>query len=223
MKPTLIITRPAPDDARFAARVQAAVEVDVLLSPLQEIVPLPVTCDAAAFVFTSANGVAQAGRLGLTQGRAWCVGDRTAEMARAAGFEAISACGTVEDVFKMIVAGAPKVNIAHVRGKNARGDLAPRLRAVGIDCSDVIAYDQRALTLTDAARAMIEGKMPVIVPLFSPRSAVLLKEQVVLGSHVSLIAMSEAVAQVLPEHVVQVVSAPNGDAMLAAIIGCLRV
>lgn len=222
MKSVLIITRPAPDGARFAGFVRDAVNVEILLSPLLEIVPLAANCDADEVVFTSTNGVAQAERLGLKRGRAWCVGDRTAQLARQAGFDAISAQGTVEDVLAMILAEAPRGKLAHIRGKEVRGDLGPRLRAAGIDCVDAIAYEQRPLLLRSEAKLLIEGARPVIMPLFSPRSAVLLMEQVVLGPNVAVLAMSAAVAKMLPENRAVVIDAPTGAAMLAAVTARIR-
>ena len=62
------------------------------------------------------------------------------EMAREAGFDAVSAQGTVEDLLALILAEGPKAALAHIRGKEARGDLGPRLRANGINCVDVVAY-----------------------------------------------------------------------------------
>lgn len=227
MKPILIITRPEPDGARFAAAVREAVAVDVILSPLMKIEPLYVECQADAVIFTSTNGVAQAERLGLKRGRAWCVGDRTAEMAREAGFDAVSAQGTVEELLALVLADAPKGMIAHIRGKEARGDLGSRLRAQGINCTDVIAYAQVAVPLNDAARAAIAGADPVVIPLFSPRSADLLVKQVKIGPQAKVLAMSDAVARMLPDVEVDVIARPDADAMHAAVVAaltaCLRV
>ena len=143
MQPTLIITRPAPDGARFAADFTG---VQVLLSPLQRIDPVDVVCAAKGVIFTSTNGVAQAERLGMTSGPAWCVGDRTAQVAKAAGFDAVSAGGDVEDLLKLILTDRPAFSLAHIRGRDARGDLAPRLRAAGIDCTDCIASSTHSTT-----------------------------------------------------------------------------
>lgn len=222
MKPVLIITRPEPDGSRFAGLVQGAVDIEVMLSPLLEIVPLEAKCTSNAYIFTSTNGVAQTKRLGLRGVRAWCVGDRTAEMARAAGYDSISARGTVEDLISLILAQKPQGAIAHIRGKEARGDLGPRLRAAGIKCSDVIAYEQRPLPLSPEVKAKIEGGDPVIIPLFSPKSAALLVEQTRIGPNAVLLAMSEAVAKVFPAGRAHVVSEPNGLAMLNAVIAQCR-
>ncbi len=222
MKPVLIITRPAPDGERFARAVAAQVDVSIVMSPLQEIIPVEARCDADEFVFTSTNGVVQAARLGLASGRAWCVGDRTAQVARDAGFDAVSAGGNVEDLLALILQQHPTQELVHIRGREARGDIAPRLTAAGVICRDVVAYEQSPVALTDLAIAVIEGGNPAIIPLFSPRAAVLLLEQVKIGPMVTLIAMSEAVADRLGDQQVMVANAPNGDAMLAQVVEVCR-
>lgn len=213
MQPTLIITRPAPDGARFAT---AFTGVRVLLSPLQRIDPVGATCSARGAIFTSTNGVAQAERLGMTSGPAWCVGDRTAQAAHAAGFDAVSAGGDVEDLLKLILSANPEIPLAHIRGRDARGDLAPRLRAAGIDCADCIAYNQIPVPMTTEALAAINGADPVIIPLFSPRAATLLLGQVAMTDNVTLIAISKTVASALGDHRSILVDRPDGPAMLAA-------
>jgi uroporphyrinogen-III synthase len=210
MQPVLIVTRPAPDGARFAAQCG---DMPVILSPLQRIDPIEANCTARGAIFTSSNGVAQAARLGLTSGPAWCVGDRTAQLARDAGFDAVSADGDVENLMALIFAAPPDVPVAHIRGNEARGDIGPRLRAAGIDCSDCIAYLQTPLDLTPSAITAIRGAHPVIIPLFSPRAARLLSEQIALGDHVTLVAISPAVAELCKARTVTA-QRPNGQAML---------
>lgn len=214
MQPTLIITRPAPDGARFAA---AFSDVNVILSPLQKIVPISTDCDAKGLIFTSTNGVTQATRLGLSCGPAWCVGDRTAQVANDAGFSAISANGNVEDLLRLILADPPEIPIAHIRGREARGDLTPRLRAAGVACSDCIAYEQMPLPLTENAHAAIKGAERVIIPLFSPRAAHLLLDQLNLPAGIILIAISQTVAGALGDRPVMVANRPDGAAMEQAV------
>ena len=212
MQPTLIITRPAPDGAKFAARFTG---VNVILAPLQRIDPVDANCSAQGVIFTSTNGVAQAKRLGLTSGNAWCVGNRTAQAATRAGFDAASAQGNAEDLLALILSDPPQFPIAHIRGRDARGDIAPRLRAKGIDCADCIAYQQTPIPLTAKAVAAIEGAERLIIPLFSPRAAALLLGQVKLPEHADLIAISPAVAAVLGNRAI-VADRPDGDAMYDA-------
>ena len=219
--PHLIITRPAPDGDRFAGQLRAALGADVpiTLAPIMAIAPLDASSDAHGFIFTSSNGVAAAVRMNVARGAAWCVGDRTADMANAAGFDAQSAGGNAEDLIELVKCTAPAIPIAHIRGEHARGDIGPRLRAAGLNCIDVVAYTQTGLMLQPDVIARIEGGNLAIIPLFSPRATKLLMEQVKMGPNVRLIAISE---QTAGSHNMIVAAQPNGLAMLAAVIAAFR-
>ncbi len=88
----MLLTRPAAQNARFAAQVTARFGPGVRFvdSPLLAPRFLDPTLPAGPFdavVFTSETGVAGYRRLTAEQALpAWCVGPRTAEAARAAGF-----------------------------------------------------------------------------------------------------------------------------------------
>lgn len=160
--PTLLLTRPEPDSRRFAALLP---ELRAVISPILRIVA--VEHDAArlaqaqGLVFTSGHAVASAGP---GRGRlAICVGSRTGEIAQAAGFRVQSGNGFAESLLPLIAA-AP-VPLVHPHGRH----LAKRLPVPGM-----VVYDQQALPLNRDARALLGGEGPVILPLFSPRSARLL-------------------------------------------------
>jgi uroporphyrinogen-III synthase len=97
--PVLILTRPMAASRRFLEEVEAAMgrPVSHVISPVMKIVPIAVDDLAdpvTGVVFTSENAVLQAERFGFAPGLpAWCVGDRTADVARREGFEARSAGG----------------------------------------------------------------------------------------------------------------------------------
>lgn len=159
MPPALLLTRPEPDSRRFAALLP---EMRAVIAPILRIVP--VAHDAArlaaaeGLVFTSAHAVAAAGP---GRGRlAICVGARTAEVAAAAGFATQSGNGFAESLIPLIEAAS--VPLIHPHGRH----LARRLPVEGM-----VVYDQQAQALNDAARALLRGAAPVILPLFSPRSA----------------------------------------------------
>ncbi len=213
MQPTLLITRPEPGGARFA---QAFSDINIILSPLQKVTPLDATCNAQGVIFTSENGVAQASRLGITSGPAWCVGNRTMQAAQNVGFDAISANGDAEDLLRLLLADPPDISVAHIRGGESRGDVGPRLRAAGVDCVDCVAYEQSPMALTPKAVAAIKGAEPVIIPLFSPRAAHLLLEQITIGPNIRFVAISQNVAEVVSGLNCLVAERPNGIAMIDA-------
>ncbi|SFH06884.1 uroporphyrinogen-III synthase [Palleronia marisminoris] len=169
----IVLTRPLPAARRFARALrQLGMDAPILFSPVLEIVPLgggPLP--DGTLVFTSENGVAAASELGSLAGRTVItVGERTAAAARAAGAEAEVLGGDVAALGDAILArgGGPYV---HLHGRHVTGDLAGRLQEAGIAAEGRAIYDQRAKPLTEAARSALMGPEPVVLPLFSARSA----------------------------------------------------
>jgi uroporphyrinogen-III synthase len=199
MTATVLITRPKAQAKAFAAALEAAYggPVHTVISPLLEIVPLAVTGsyqNVEHVILTSVHGVAAAARLGFPKGiPAWCVGAQTANAAADIGFEVHNADGASRELVAMIVAAAPKGQMVHVRGEYVAGAVVERLRSSGIVCDVVVAYDQRVCPATSAARDLLRGQHPVIVPLFSPRTARLFGDIADFNAPLHLIAISEAV------------------------------
>jgi uroporphyrinogen-III synthase len=227
MTPTLLLTRPEDRNEAFAEIVKAQwhAPFKVVASPLLEISFVAATPpEADALIFTSVNGVAAAAHLGLTGHQAWCVGDRTAEVARDAGFAAQTAQGDAKALVTYIIAAQPTGRLAHIRGIHARGDVAETLNAAGLICEDVIAYDQLLRDLTPEAKAVLAGQAPVVAPLFSPRTATILTKQGPFEASLHVAAMSDAVRDAVePLDIAELVVAERPDAasMAEAVIGLL--
>lgn len=206
-RPILLMTRPGDDSERTAARIGA----DVIVAPILQIVP--VDHDGAALaqvpglVFTSAHAVASAGP---GRGRpAICVGERTGQVARDAGFAVIQGAGTADSLVPLIAASP--VPLVHPHGRH----LAQRLAVPG-----VVVYDQRPQPLTARARAALMGARPVVVPVYSPRSARLLAGMAAgARAPLWLVAISDAAAAAwtAPAARRAVADQPSGRAMDAAI------
>lgn len=183
MPPTVLLTRPQESSRRFAAEM-AALGLPVLVSPIIEIVPLAHD-DAAiraarGLVLTSAHAVPAAGE---GQGRpAICVGPATAEAARRAGFDVTEGPGDAARMMPLLRdLGAGWL---HLHGRH----VARVLPVPGIE-----VYDQQARPLSAEARELLSGAGPVILPLFSPRSAALLGAAVAgAGAPLWLAAISPA-------------------------------
>lgn len=229
MTPTVILTRPKAQSERFADELiaQWGGALAIIHAPLIKIVPVAASCAKPdGVIFTSANGVSAAKRLGLPKGlAAWCVGSKTAELARAAGFVPTTGPGDAAGLVSTIIAAKPSGKFAHIRGKHARGDVSARLNAAGIRCEDVVAYDQVALSLTSEAKSVLSAQQSVIFPLFSPRTASILNNAGPFVAEVHIVALSEVVRQaVAPEMSQQITlaTAPNGKAMLLATLQILK-
>jgi len=179
----------------------------ILSSPLVEIEPISVEVDlnrVAALLFTSSNAV----RIfsGLSARRdipCFCVGDKTAAVAGEAGFRATSAAGTVGDLEKLVATQlAPNAGVClHVRGRHVSGNIAVGLSERGYETRESVVYDQRHVPLNDEARRALGGSRPVVVPLFSPRTAQLFAKDIknLPLKAVSVVCISQAVADKLRE------------------------
>lgn len=206
-RPILLMTRPGDDSERTAARIGA----DVIVAPILQIVPVDhdgaALAQAPGLVFTSAHAVASAGP---GRGRpAICVGERTGQVARDAGFAVIQGAGTADSLAPLIAASP--VPLVHPHGRH----LAQRLAVPGI-----VVYDQRPQPLTARARAALMGARPVVVPVYSPRSARLLAGMAAgARAPLWLVAISDAAAAVwtAPAARRAVADQPSGRAMDAAI------
>lgn len=203
MKPidiTLLLTRPRPASDRFARQLAAATGpfAEVIVSPLLRIVPsgaVPPVPPWAELAFTSENAVTVAAPHLPAGRRAWCVGDRTADAARAAGLDAVSAGGDAAALAALLARDPPGGEILHLSGAHQRGDLVERLAAAGLPARRVAIYDQVPAPLGSAARRALGGRRPVLLPLFSPRSAALAGEQAAgAAAPLLLAALSPAVA-----------------------------
>lgn len=224
--PLIVLTRPAAQAERFAQHCARRFgrRAKMLIAPVLRIETLPQDIEiqpGQSLIFTSENGVLALGPDADVDGRtAYCVGPQTAQAARALGLDAIDAGGAADDLVARILADLPQGPLLHVRGAHARGGVAEALKAAGLDVQEVIAYRQIEQPLSSDAVLRLSGSAPVILPVFSPRSAKLLAGQVPrLGPGVQPIALSAAVAEALAASATEAVIAdePNGDAMLAAI------
>ena len=226
--PLILLTRPRAQGARFGALCKAefGTRAEVMQAPMQEIVwtrPSPALPKDAALIFTSENGVRAALRAGAGKGanrRAYCIGTRTAEVARKAGFDAVSADGTMEDLAALILQLPPGGPLVHLHGAFVRGDLAGQLAAAGLPATGHVVYEQRALPLEPEARAALASPRRVIAPLFSPRSARLLADAAPEMDNTALPCISKATQDCLPEalrHRATISDEPTGAAMLIAV------
>ncbi|MFY0595139.1 MAG: uroporphyrinogen-III synthase [Cognatishimia sp.] len=194
--PSLLLTRPQAQSEQFANDLrEAGFEGEIVISPLMEIQGVGSEVDPDSYdvaIFTSRNAV---DFVQPAQKLAWCVGNKTAEKARASGWMTRSSGGDVEDLLAAIQAAVPAGRAMHFRGEHSRGAVIERLKAAGFIAQERIVYRQVSRCLSPSALALLSGETPVIVPLFSPRSASFFAEEVPKGALIWGVAMSEAVAK----------------------------
>ncbi|MEM6587446.1 MAG: uroporphyrinogen-III synthase [Pseudomonadota bacterium] len=207
---TVLITRPQPGADAFAAMLQ---DLRVVVSPLMVIENVDGDLGAAdVVVITSAHAIPA-----LDGQRCYSVGQATTEAARAAGCDAVMAGETAEAVAQRVIADKPEGRIVYARGQHVAFDMVGALQAAGLTASDVVVYDQRDTVLSEEAKALLSETAPVIVPLFSARSARRFFEVCPEGADLRVIAMSEGVADMVPEAQTRNVTiSPNPDAATMA-------
>ncbi|MCZ0811212.1 MAG: uroporphyrinogen-III synthase [Pseudomonadota bacterium] len=226
MAPTILITRPGRVGAEFAERLEAQLDGDVtvVLSPLMRIEhcgALPQMAGYRTLIFTSRHGVeayvAKGGRCDLP---AFGVGEATAQAAREAGMNVTACGGDARDLIAQLLSAGVTAPCLHLRGTHAASDIATLLSSAGLETDEAVIYRQLPEPLTQVARTILAGAEPVLVPLFSPRSARLFFGQACGAAPLLVAAISRNAAAAVPDDrvaAIEIAHAPSADAMLDAI------
>ena len=224
---TVLLTRPAAQSERFAVAVAARFPgVHVMTAPLiapEYLQPALPVRDWGAVIFTSETGVAAARRIaadGYALPRlAFCVGDQTANMAQAEGFEAVSAQGDGLALVRLVQGQKMTGPLLYLHGAELRADIAQMLNSAGIETVSAVCYDQKAQALTRKAVELLRQPEPVLVPVFSARTGHILATEYVRVSGVAplfVAAISADVGADLPGSGWRVAERPDAAAMLEA-------
>ena len=226
-RPTILVTRPAPEGAATAKALAKTTGLPVVESPLidiQTVGALPDMAGIRQLVITSRNAVRAYRDLNGPDLPAVCVGEATAAAARDAGLEARAIGGDAEGLIDGLINEPPTGPLLYLRGETVRTDVAGRLTAAGIETREVVVYRQGLLPLTDAAQTLLADRRPVIVPLYSAQTAAHLSELVDPRAPLYLVAISEAVARAvtLPAKSKIIAEAPDAPAMIRAVLATLR-
>lgn len=234
--PVLMITRPEPAATRFAEACAARFgsRVAVMRAPILRILPVArPEIGVGTLILTSENAVAVLGD--LHGRRAYCVGPRTAEAAARAGATAIEAGGTADALVDRVLADAADAlrqkahdgasdmaqgaTLWHLRGRHARGNIAQRLTKAGLSAREAVVYVQEAQDLSPTARSVLAAPRRVLLPLFSPRSARLVRAALPEPSPGLVpVALSAAVAEAFGSEM-PIAHRPTADAMLKVLEG----
>ncbi|NOD48535.1 MULTISPECIES: uroporphyrinogen-III synthase [unclassified Ruegeria] len=171
------MTRPRAASKRFVAQLPTRTRsrVQVIYSPILEIRPLPAAVDTVGLqgvIFTSANAVNAAASMGVDRDLpAYCVGPATTGTAKGYGWQAEMAGTTAEELVGHLLKHRPQSPLLHLRGEHTRGNIAGRLTESGLTVREQPVYQQILLPLTSEATQAANDDLPIIAPLFSPRTA----------------------------------------------------
>ena len=234
----ILVTRPAPDNAKTAQALRKR-GYEPLLSPTLRFETMTIYDDHGAaydgVVLTSANAAraidANSFKTKLLKLPVFVVGENTAEVARAAGFEnIINANGDAHALRDIVVKFAADKKIkksatfCYIAGADLARDIAGELGERGFTVITHTAYRMMPVTSLpdDVTEAFRNGAVGAILH-FSRRSArAFLAAARHSGVEISALALpqcciSDAVASVIREGgavQVQVARAPNEDAVL---------
>ena len=196
--PVVLLTRPAVPAARFRKMLRRGAEV--IMSPVTEIEPVAFEIDLSGYgtlIFASQHAVqSMKGVAGLSGKRAFAVGEHTATAASELGLAVVASDRTADDMVARIIAKSPAGNLLFARGVHSRGDIENCLESAGLETDSIVTYDQIEQALSAEAIEILRGERPVILPLFSPRSAELMarkSSECSAAAPLILITMSAAV------------------------------
>lgn len=223
----LVLTRPAKAAQSLLRDVvhDLGHEPKVILSPVIEIVPIgdwPVLPSGSEVILTSFNAV----RGPLLGVHVHCVGQKTAEHARAQGATIVTLAPDAHRLLDQLRETSGDAQLLHLCGSHKAVDIAAHLREMGRTTQDLQVYAQVMQPLSAAAKKAIEGEEPTLLPLFSPRSARLTGQAIDRpGQGLRVIAISDAVAAAWTELMggaVEIAPEPTGKAMVSRIVAALN-
>lgn len=227
----VLVTRPQPDAALTAAKLEAAGYQPVCL-PVSETVATGISLpkgDFDAVAVTSANALRhiEPNLLKLYRHlQVYAVGEKTASVAKECGFEAIYAGdGWGLHLGRHVAAAMPAgCHVLYLTGKIRRPDFEAQLSAADIQLTVAETYDTRPVAYSDAELSRISdaGHSDVIL-LYSAVAAkqfVALNEQAqgaFIRSAKYIFCLSQRIAAELPADCsarVQISETPDEDALL---------
>ena len=231
----VLLTRPRDDSLRIAGLLEED-GIDSLIWPLTEIefagtpIDLPDALDG--IVFSSGNAVRAfatgSDRRDLT---AFCVGKRTAELARETGFSDVrNADGSFDELVDLILASAPD-SVLYPHAEDVSGDLPAALAAHGIACTSSVVYRASPTSGPDdtVRDALLTGALDVVT-IWSRRNATLFRESLAAQpdwriGRATLVCISENALGALGKMGFRrtiVASRPNATQMIAGIRAAVR-
>lgn len=175
MKPILVL-RAAEDAARTARKLQA-LECVAVISPVLEFAATKAIIPCGkydAVIVTSAKGVEFAGDARpLRAAPLHAVGEKTAEAARARGFQPDIVAGNAEAMLPRLLERYQRAaDFLYLAGRDRQSVLEAGLRAAGHEVQTVEVYEARAAqSLTPEALAAIAARRVSAVLHYSRRSA----------------------------------------------------
>lgn len=228
--PNILLTRPHERSLQFRDQlVEAEVLADhIHIAPVMKIVflePLIAFAPNDAVIFSSVAGVEAMARTAALSGRnTYCVGEKTAEAARQIGCNILQVAPDGARLLD-VMSREPAQSVVHLRGEHTRGDIAAQLKGLGWKAREQVVYRQDELPFDLATIAFIQRENPLVLPLFSPRSARLLVNRLPKRGEIYGVAMSDAVREAVKDFDwtrLDVANAPDAASMVSQTLNVLK-
>ena len=227
MNRRVLITRSEPGASETAERL-TALGYRPIVEPLFGIEPIPAALPAFdALAFTSANGVRVFAAMSTRRDTpVFCVGARTAEAAREAGFPNVaSADGDVVALARLIESDlSPGDRLLHTGNEESRGDLSGQLRSRGREANFIATFRATPVERPGPALAAHLSGEPVFdaILVHSPRGAIILADfaRAATGrARLNVAAISPAAAAALNSLAerIEIAGTPDEPALLIAL------
>ena len=222
--PVILITRPEPQASRFADEIRNEIgnRAEILVHPLSIRKTLNVQMHSDDFegvAFTSESAVLSASELWTgPKGKAYAVGDRTAECAKKNGWQVESAKGTAQDLALLIASDPKAKRILWPRGEVATSGFVEKCSRLGVQIIDWPVYKMvPKISFPDGLDAT-SGQIVLLV--FSTESAKTARSVFGhLAEHISVVVISSSAAKIFESFKnIYVADAPNGGAMIAKVL-----
>lgn len=153
----------------------------MVVSPVLRICEIPVRFDPSAFsalIFASQHAVSAVAHIENLSGQhAFAVGSQTGRAARDHGMSVICADGDADGLVEVIINTGRPGPFLFLRGRHSTGNIQLRLKERGLETESMVVYEQKARPLTQPTIDLLCGDTPVVLPLFSPRSASILASE----------------------------------------------
>ncbi len=223
----VLVTRSEPGASETAHRL-SALGYTPLVEPLFAIEPIEAELpEFDALAFTSLNGVRAFVKLNARRNvPVFCVGDRTAEEARAAGFlQTRSADGDVHDLQRLIETQLPaNLRLLHTGNETSSGDLAGVLRRHGRTAAFVPTFRAAPVGRPGAVLCVHLGGQATFdsALIHSPRAAAILAgflANTPRRARLDVAAISQAAAHPVQDLVdrLEIAAEPNESALLKSL------
>jgi uroporphyrinogen-III synthase len=203
-----LLTRPQAQARHLADELiaQGVQPNQIIIDPILKIAPIEAHCDISAgtgLIITSANALAYLpAALRGSQLPCYCVGYATSQTARALGLKAYHLADTAKALCEALTTSSHKGPLLHLRGTHTTLDMAKHFRSTSL-------RDEK-----------LRQSSPVILPIFSARSARLLGKLALDWHRHWAVALSPAIAALCREAgfgQITTAAHPNRQAMMAVI------